>query len=58
MNQSTHCGRFEPCHNRRQFLARAGAGFGSVALAHLLRTYRQPLATKYHATLPLLPLPS
>ena len=32
----THCGRFERIINRRHFLERAGAGFGSVALAHLL----------------------
>lgn len=33
---SSHCGRFEKIINRRHFLQRAGAGFGSVALAHLL----------------------
>ncbi|MEI8379049.1 MAG: DUF1501 domain-containing protein [Planctomycetota bacterium] len=31
-----HCGRFERIINRRHFLERAGAGFGSVALTHLL----------------------
>ncbi|OYV82424.1 MAG: hypothetical protein B7Z73_17100, partial [Planctomycetia bacterium 21-64-5] len=33
---STHCGRFERIINRRHFLQRAGAGFGSVALTQLL----------------------
>src|SRR4029077_12194420 len=33
---STHGGRFERIMNRRHFLERAGAGFGSVALTHLL----------------------
>src|SRR5262245_46771390 len=33
---SSHCGRFESIANRRQFLARAGAGFGTVALTSLL----------------------
>src|SRR5687768_17108876 len=31
-----HCGRFQPCSSRRQFLAKAGAGFGMLALADLL----------------------
>ena len=38
MNQqqnSSHCGRFQPILNRRDFLQRAGAGFGSVALTQL-----------------------
>src|SRR4051812_46881229 len=30
-----HCGRFEPCLNRRDFLKKAGAGFGMLALADL-----------------------
>src|SRR6516225_8385207 len=33
---NAHCGRFEKIFNRRHFLQRAGAGFGGVALAHLL----------------------
>ena len=33
---SSHCGRFESIVNRRHFLQRAGAGFGSVALRDLL----------------------
>ena len=33
---NTQCGRFERILNRRHFLERAGAGFGSVALTHLL----------------------
>lgn len=32
----THCGRYEPVGNRRQFLQRAGAGCGILALANLL----------------------
>jgi hypothetical protein len=32
----THCGRFQPCLNRRDFLKKAGAGFGTLALADLL----------------------
>jgi hypothetical protein len=31
-----HCGRFEPFTNRRDFLKKAGAGFGMLALADLL----------------------
>ncbi len=33
---SSHCGRFESIVNRRHFLQRAGAGFGSVALLDML----------------------
>jgi hypothetical protein len=31
-----HCGRYEPFINRRDFLKKAGAGFGALALADLL----------------------
>lgn len=31
-----HCGRFESVTNRRDFLRKAGAGFGMLALADLL----------------------
>jgi len=34
---SHHCGRYEPFANRREFLKKAGAGFGLLALADLLR---------------------
>jgi hypothetical protein len=34
--QSQHCGRFSPFVNRRDFLRKAGAGFGMLALADLL----------------------
>ncbi len=34
MNQ--HCGRFQATHNRRDFLKKAGAGFGMTALADLM----------------------
>ena len=33
---SQHCGRFDAAPNRREFLKRAGAGFGLMALAGLL----------------------
>ncbi len=35
-HNSSHCGRFESIVNRRHFLQRAGAGFGSVALLDML----------------------
>ncbi len=35
-HNSSHCGRFERIVNRRHFLQRAGAGFGSVALLDML----------------------
>src|ERR1041385_9032183 len=34
--QSQHCGRFSPFVNRRDFLRKAGAGFGMLALADLI----------------------
>src|SRR5881394_4578611 len=34
---SHHCGRFQPVANRRDFLKKAGAGFGMLALADLLQ---------------------
>jgi len=34
---SHHCGRYESFTNRRDFLKKAGAGFGLLALADLLR---------------------
>ena len=38
MNQpSQHCGRFQSVGNRRDFLKKAGAGFGMLALADLLQ---------------------
>jgi len=30
------CGRVDPCYSRRDFLLRGGAGFGGLALSHLL----------------------
>ena len=53
--ESTHCGRFETIVNRRHFLQRAGAGFGSVALGHLLAS--QGLLAGETATNPLAPRP-
>src|ERR1044071_1853905 len=34
---SQHCGRFETFSNRRDFLKKAGAGFGLLGLADLLQ---------------------
>jgi hypothetical protein len=51
---STHCGRFEKIINRRHFLQRAGAGFGGVALAHLLAN-QGLLASEKSAGNPLAP---
>lgn len=39
-----HCGRYQPFANRREFLQKAGAGFGTLALGALLGT-EQLLAT-------------
>src|SRR5687767_638853 len=36
--KSSHCGRFDGFTNRREFLKKAGAGFGMLALADLLGT--------------------
>jgi len=54
---NAHCGRFEKIINRRQFLQRAGAGFGSVALAHLLGA-TELLAEETAAAIPLAPRPA
>ncbi|HEY6170274.1 MAG TPA: DUF1501 domain-containing protein [Verrucomicrobiae bacterium] len=35
-NFDPRCFKFDTAHNRREFLAKTGAGFGSLALAHLL----------------------
>ena len=51
---STHCGRFERVVNRRHFLQRAGAGFGGVALAHMLAS-EGLLASEKTAANPLAP---
>jgi hypothetical protein len=51
---NTHCGRFEKIINRRHFLQRAGAGFGSVALAHLLGA-QELFAEETAAAIPLAP---
>nr|MDQ3624329.1 DUF1501 domain-containing protein [Verrucomicrobiota bacterium] len=52
------CGRYDPVFNRRDFLIRGGAGFGALALAHLLQGSPLLGATaedKLAATNPLLP---
>ncbi|WZP00341.1 DUF1501 domain-containing protein [Isosphaeraceae bacterium EP7] len=54
--QDAHCGRIEPITNRRHFLQRAGAGFGSIALAHLLAG-EGLLASEPDAANPLSPRP-
>src|SRR6185436_16894121 len=41
---SQHCGRYESFANRRDFLKKAGAGFGMLALADLLKGATSPLA--------------
>lgn len=51
---STHFGRFERIVDRRHFLERAGAGFGSVALTHLLAA-QGLLANETSAGNPLTP---
>lgn len=53
-SRSSHCGRYEKILNRRHFLERAGAGFGGVALAHLLSS-QWLLAEDTSATNPLSP---
>ncbi len=57
MNRLTshHCRRFERILNRRQFLQRAGAGFGSLALSHLLAA--EGLSATESAQAPLSPRP-
>jgi hypothetical protein len=52
--RSTHCGRFARIWNRRHFLQRAGAGFGSVALMHLL-SQQGMLAAESAAANPMAP---
>ena len=39
-----HCGRYQPVIDRRDFLKKAGAGFGMLALADLLGTPRPAAA--------------
>src|SRR5687767_1047220 len=53
-----HCGRFEPCSNRRDFLRKAGGGFGMLALGELLGDDRLLRADDApHANNPLAPRP-
>jgi len=54
---SQHCGRFETAGNRREFLKRAGAGFGFLALSGLLGEHRLLGAAADHARNPLAPRP-
>jgi hypothetical protein len=44
---SYHCGRYDRFTNRREFLKKAGAGFGMLALADLLRAHApDPMAPR------------
>ena len=54
---SEHCGRYAPTGNRREFLARAGAGLGTLALAGLL-DQESLLAAPALAAEPLEPRPA
>ena len=54
---SQHCGRFEPFTNRRDFLKKAGAGFGMLALADLLGENKLPAAAP-DALHPMAPRPA
>jgi hypothetical protein len=51
-----HCGRYEKFTNRRDFLKKAGAGFGLLALADLLQgdglLAVTPRATRIESHLP------
>ena len=47
MANSNHCGRYQPVMNRRDFLKKAGGGFGTLALAELLGA--ECLAAPAHA---------
>src|SRR5262245_26784542 len=49
-----HCGRYQRFTTRRDFLQKAGAGFGLLALAELLRAGNPPAATAV-AIAPLAP---
>jgi len=50
---NSHCGRYEQFGNRRDFLRKAGAGFGMLALADLLQT--APAAEAARGTSPMSP---
>ena len=54
---SQHCGRFESVTDRRDFLKKAGAGFGALALADLLADEKL-LAADDRVLDPLAPRPS
>ena len=52
---SQHCGRFASFTNRREFLKKAGAGFGMLALAELLQN-EGLLASELHPSTALDPM--
>src|ERR1041384_640260 len=60
MNSSRdpRCFRFEPLHSRRDFLLKSGAGFGALALSHLLEGNRLFAAPTKNIVSPLAPRPS
>ncbi|MCC2668066.1 MAG: hypothetical protein K0Q72_537 [Armatimonadetes bacterium] len=51
----THCGRYQGFSSRRDFLKKAGAGFGTLALAELLGTPGASAAPKTVTVDPLAP---
>lgn len=53
--RSQHCGRFAQIANRRDFLAKAGAGFGMLALADLFKSNGLLAAETTTGTNPLAP---
>jgi Protein of unknown function (DUF1501) len=53
--ESSFCGRCELAFSRRDFLARAGSGFGALALAHLLQSSALAIEQTRSLTQPLLP---
>src|SRR6187431_1292979 len=55
---SQHCGRFGTFSNRRDFLKKAGAGFGMLALADVLGKNDLLAAKPAHALNPMAPRPS
>ena len=50
-----HCGRYESFTSRRDFLKKAGAGFGMLALADLMGKNNQLAAAATEASNPMAP---
>ena len=53
-----HCGRFEHFTGRREFLKKAGAGFGALALAELLGQGTPAAAESLDSLNPMAPRPA